>query len=58
MSTSFKLKLFRQDVAVGSIPVLSENSFLSPPTINKRPLADCTNEVKVQYAERVGLDEE
>ena len=56
MSSSFKLKLLRADTAVDSIPVLTEDNYLNPPVVSRKPQADCTNDVKVQYSQRVGLE--
>jgi hypothetical protein len=58
MASSFKLKLIRADVAVASIPILNEDNYLNPPVVSRRPQADCTNDVKVQYAQMVGLSGE
>jgi hypothetical protein len=58
MATSFKLKLLRNDEAVESIPILSEEDYLSPPVMSRKPQAGCPNDVKVQYAQIVGFSGE
>jgi hypothetical protein len=58
MSFSFKLILLRKDVAVGSLPIVSESSLLSPPSFSRKSLEDCTNDTKVQYAQIVGMSGE
>lgn len=55
-NSTFKLKLFRDDVAIGSVPILSESSFLSPPIVRRKALIDTSNDIKVQYVQRVELE--
>ena len=57
MEHSFKLKLLRDDVALGSIPTLPDKAILGNPNIRKRALLDCINDVRVSYTLRVGLPE-
>jgi alpha-tubulin suppressor-like RCC1 family protein len=54
MSLSFKIKLLRADVALGSIPTV-EDCLLSPPQVKRGTPIDIVNDVRVNYALRVAI---
>jgi len=59
MNHSFKLKLLRDDIALGAIPEVSEDSLISTPAVRRRGYGDLVNDVRVNYALRcAGAEEE
>ena len=53
--SSFKLKLFRDDIAIGAIPEVSEDSLISTPVVRRRGYGDLVNDVRVNYALRCSI---
>jgi len=54
MSTTFKLKLLREDVPLDSIPELPSEVLLSAPVITRKNPQALINDVRVNFVKRIG----